>query len=270
VLDAAGPRPAARRPSAERRSAGAWATALRLPTVALAALLAAAWWYASSRLSPLLLPAPDAVAGRLADLAAGEELWRNAWATLWRIGLGFAAASVVSTLLGFLAAQWRVTRQVIEDVNSVLNATSVFVWIVLAVVWFGLSDVGPIFTTFMITLPIVLSTVVEGVANVDRRLLDMGRVYQLGAVQRFLHITLPATVPYLVSGMRVGLGIGLKVSVVAEIFGVSSGIGYQMNQARETLDTAAVFAWAFVLIAIMLAVDKLLFGRLSRMVASWQ
>ena len=69
----------------------------------------------------------------------------------------------------------------------------------------------------------------------------------------------PSTLPYLVAGMKVGFGLALKVSVVAEIFGVTSGIGYVMNYSREILATQMVFVWAIVMILVMTATDKLVF-----------
>ena len=80
----------------------------------------------------------------------------------------------------------------------------------------------------------------------------------------------PSTVPYLVAGMKVGFGLALKVSVVAEIFGVTSGIGYVMNYSREILATQMVFVWALVMILVMLAIDSLLFDPIARRLARWR
>ena len=85
-----------------------------------------------------------------------------------------------------------------------------------------LPTLGAIFTTFMIALPVVASNLVEGVASVDRRLLEMGNVYRLSGGQKFSAIVIPSTLPYLVAGMKVGFGLALKVSVVVEIFGATS------------------------------------------------
>jgi NitT/TauT family transport system permease protein len=168
---------------------------------------------------------------------------------------------------GFLSPA---VRGVVQDFLAILNATSVFVWIVVSIIWFGLSDWAPIFTTFMITLPVVASNIVEGVASVDRRLLEMGDVYRLGGREKFRAIVIPSTLPYLVAGMKVGFGLALKVSVVAEIFGVTSGIGYIMNYSREILATQMVFVWALVMVLIMLATDKLVFDGVNRRLARWR
>jgi ABC-type nitrate/sulfonate/bicarbonate transport system permease component len=101
-------------------------------------------------------------------------------------------------------------------------------------------------------------------------LLEMAQVYKLSAGDCFRSIVMPSTIPYLVAGMKVGFGLALKVSVVAEIFGVTAGIGYIMNYSREILATEMVFAWAVVMILIMMACDKLLFESLARRVEAWR
>ena len=98
----------------------------------------------------------------------------------------------------------------------------------------------------------------------------MGDAYRLSGRQKFTAIVVPSAIPHLVAGMRVGFGLALKVSVVAEIFGVTSGIGYIMNLSREVLATQMVFVWALVMIAIMLLVDKLVFDGISRRLARWR
>jgi ABC-type nitrate/sulfonate/bicarbonate transport system permease component len=217
-----------------------------------------------------VLPAPGAVLAGLWTALAGGEVWRHTAASLSRIALGFGAALVVALGLGLAGYLARPVRLVVHDLLSVLNATSVFVWIVLSLIWFGLSEAAPIFTTFMITLPVLASNIVEGIESVDPRLLEMGEAYRLSGRQSFAAIVIPSTVPHLVAGMRVGFGLALKVSVVAEIFGVTSGIGYAMNVSRETLATHMVFAWAVVMIAIMLVTDTLVFDGISRRLTRWR
>ena len=251
-------------------TAGRWTQRLHLPTLAVAAVVVAGWLVLSWRYGAFVLPSPLAVLRGLVEIVRSGEVWAHTGASLARIAAGFGAAVVVALGMGLLAFLSRTARAVVHDVLAVLNATSVFVWIVISIIWFGLSNWAPIFTTFMITLPVVASTLVEGVESVDRRLLEMGDVYRLSGRQKFAAIVVPSIVPYLVAGMKVGFGLALKVSVVAEIFGVTSGIGYVMNYSREILATQMVFAWALVMIVVMLLTDKLLFDAASRRLARWR
>jgi len=247
-----------------------WKQKLHLPTLGVAAVIVAGWVLLSWRYGAYVLPSPLAVARGFVDIVATGEIWRHTLASLGRILVGFGGAVVVALLAGLASFLSRTARGVIHDFLSVLNSTSVFVWIVISIIWFGLSNWAPIFTTFMITLPVVASNLVEGVENVDRRLLEMGDVYRLSGRQKFTAIVVPSTLPYLVAGMKVGFGLALKVSVVAEIFGVTSRIGYVMNYSREILATQMVFVWALVMILVMTATDTLVFGAISQRLDRWR
>ena len=229
-----------------------------------------AWSLLSWRYGAYVLPSPRAVLRGLGEIVWSGEVWKHTGASLARIAVGFGAAVVLSVVMGLGAFLSRRVRTVVQDLLAVLNATSVFVWIVISLIWFGLSNWAPIFTTFMITLPVVASNLVEGVAGVDRRLLEMGDVYRLSGGQKFTAIVVPSIVPYLIAGMKVGFGLALKVSVVAEIFGVTVGIGYVMNYSREILATHMVFVWALVMVTIMLLTDKLVFDAASRRLTRWR
>ena len=239
------------------------AEALHLPTLLVLAVGLVIWSLMSDRYGAYLFPPPGRVLNSLVGIASSGQLWLHIGASLYRIGLGFGAAVAVSVLAGFLGARLRVARMVLRDLTAILNSMSVFVWIVLALIWFGLSNTGPIFTTFMIVLPVMLSNVGEGIDSVDRKLLEMAHAYRLSELDRFRHVTLPSVVPYLVAGMKVSFALGLRVSVVAELFGVSTGIGYMMNFSRDILRTDLVFAWALVLVAVMVLVEQLVFEPLS-------
>jgi NitT/TauT family transport system permease protein len=238
--------------------------------VAVGALVVLVWSLLSWRYGAYVLPSPRSVVFGLGAIVISGEIWRHTGASLARIVAGFGAAVLVALALGLAAFLSRLARTVVHDVVTVLNSTSVFVWIVISLIWFGLSNWAPIFTTFMITLPVVAANIVEGVENVDRRLLEMGDVYRLSGGEKFHAIVIPSIQPYLLAGMKVGFGLALKVSVVAEIFGVTSGIGYIMNYSREILATQMVFAWALVMILIMMATDTLVFDAISRRLGRWR
>lgn len=251
-------------------AAAGWTTRLRLPSFVVLAIVLVVWEAVARRYGAYVMPSPRSVAQGLVAVVLAGDVWTHAGASLYRIAIGFGSALLVALLLGLASFRWRPARIAVADVVTVLNATSVFVWIVVSLIWFGLTNMAPIFTTFMITLPVVAANVIEGVGSVDRKLLEMGQVYRLSGWETFRSIVIPSTIPHLVAGMKVGFGLALKVSVVAEIFGVTSGIGYIMNYSREILATQMVFVWALVMIAIMLVADKLVFDRMTRRLERWR
>src|SRR2546427_3489783 len=145
--------------------------------------------------------------------------------------------------MGLAAFVPRLARGVVHDALAILNATSVFVWIVISIIWFGLSNWAPIFTTFMITLPVVASNLVEGVADVDRRLLEMGDVYRLSGGEKFRAIVIPSTLPYLVAGVKGGFGFALKGSVVAGVFRGPPGGGLHLEHKPRNLPAPKGVLW---------------------------
>jgi len=240
-----------------------------VPTLIGAMILLLGWQVISGRVSAYILPSPSAVLRGLVNITLSGELWDHVLATLYRVTAGFILAVIACLCIGLVVTLVPFIRSAVKDFNAVLNATSVFVWISLALIWFGLTDMAPIFTTFMITIPVVLSNLIEGVDNVDRKLLEMAKVYRFSKTMVFKHIIAFSVLPYLASGMRVAFALGLRVSVVAEIFGVSTGVGYMMNFARDTLRADMVFVWAVVLILIMFITDRFIFSMVSKKVASW-
>ena len=209
-------------------AAAGWAIRLRLPSLVVLAIVLVVWEAVARRYGAYVMPSPRLVAQGLVAVVLAGDVWTHAGASLYRIAIGFGSALLVALLLGLASFLWRPARIAVADVVTVLNATSVFVWIVVSLIWFGLTNMAPIFTTFMITLPVVAANVVEGVGSVDRKLLEMGQLYRLSGWETFRSIVIPSTIPHLVAGMKVGFGLALKVSVVAEMFGVSCGLGYLM------------------------------------------
>jgi NitT/TauT family transport system permease protein len=270
TLDGQVDRSSADRVRPRRLALGTLVEQTHLPTVMFLAAVILTWWALSQRLGQYLLPSPERVLEGVLALGASGELWVHVAATLYRVTLGFSFAVLIALLAGFLVAQVPFARMVVKDVTVILNSMSVFVWIVLALIWFGLSDTAPIFTTFMVTLPVMLSNVIAGVESIDRKLLEMARVYKFSGLDRFRIVAVPSMAPYLVAGMKVALSLALRISVIAEIFGVSTGIGYMMNFSRDTLRTDMVFAWALVLILVMVLIEKILLDSFDRRFNGWR
>ncbi len=228
------------------------------------------WQIASFRVGDYLLPKPLSIFTGLVQVISTGVIWKHVFSTLFRVFIGFFLAVIISLILILLSYRWKNAKIVVKDINSVLNSFSVFIWIVLALIWFGITDSAAIFTTLMVTLPILLSNLLEGLEHIDKRFLEVGSIYKFTKIDEFKNIILPSIFPSFIGGMRGGFGLGLKISVVAEMFGVTTGIGYILNYSREILATDMVFVWAIILIIIMIIIDKLVFDYLSKRVKKWQ
>ncbi len=241
-----------------------------IPTIIAIIVLLFLWQLASFKFGNYLLPSPASVIVGFVKIISTGIIWKHVLATLFRVTTGFVLAITISLILVFFAHTRESAKIVIRDFNAVLNSISVFIWIILALIWFGITDMSAIFTTLMVTLPIFLSNLLEELDHIDGRFLEVSFVYRFSKINEFKDIIIPAILPSFIGSMRAGFGLGLKISVVAEMFGVTTGIGYILNYSREILATDMVFVWVIILVILMIIIDKLIFENLSKKMAKWQ
>lgn len=231
-----------------RRSAfGPVALGLILPLVlALALELGVAQGWIQGRLTP----PPSKIAATLAELIASGEWLRHAAATSWRVALGFTFGASAGIVLGTLSGAVPFVRRLIDPSVQALRAVPSIAWVPLFILWFG------IFETSKITLiavgvffPVYLG-VLGAVLSIDRKVIEVGRVFRLSRLELGRRILLPATLPALVTSLRAGLGLGWMFVVAAEIMGASEGLGFLLvdgqQVGRPDLIVAAILSFAFL------------------------
>jgi NitT/TauT family transport system permease protein len=201
-------------------------------------ILILAGWEAFSRSGALpaaLLPAPSTVLWAWADWVFGTDgntqTYSGHWlidmaASLSRVAAGFAIATVAGVALGVAIGWSRTTEIVIEPTLQMLRPIPPVSWIPLAIIWFGIADKPAIFLVFLgAFFPILLNTI-HGVKTCDRNLIRAGAM--VGGTERKLlrHIVVPAALPSIFAGLRIGIGSAWMLTVTAEMVAVKSGLGY--------------------------------------------
>jgi NitT/TauT family transport system permease protein/sulfonate transport system permease protein len=194
-----------------------------------------------------LFPPPSAIASAAVDLARAGMLWRDVSASLLRVLVGFSLAAVFGVGLGLLLGRLQAVARYVLPLIEVIRPISVIAWIPIAILWFGLGD-RPAW--FLIALgaffPIFTSTY-DGA----RSLSDVYvRVAQCFGAPRGLFVRkvlLPATLPHVLTGMRIGLGTGWTCVIAAELVSATSGLGYMIQLARTTIETEKVLAGMMVI-----------------------
>ena len=190
--------------------------------------------------------------------------------TLARTAAGFALALAAAVLLGYLYTLSSLAASVIKAFNTLIQSISVLVWIVVLVMLFGvLNPLPPVLVAALVALPIILSTLVAGLETVNPRLLELAAM--LGAPRRRVYwdFLLPSLLPQLAGASRAALGAALRISVVAEVFGGGGGIGYMIGYYYELSVPEGVFAWATLLVTLMVALDQLVLKRVEEAVKRW-
>lgn len=270
----AGTAPAAERPNAPPALAGG-RSALRLAGHGMGLILPLvllAGWEALARLALIdaqLLPAPSRVLGTIWDLAASGDLWLHAAATLQRVGVGFALGVAAATLLGALTGYSETAKRLLDPTLQALRNIPSIAWVPLFILWFGIFETSKVLLIAVgVFFPVYLN-LASAIRDVDRKLVEVGRVYNLSHLQMVRRILLPAALPSYVVGLRGGLGLGWMFVVAAEIMGASEGLGYLLTDGQMTGRTHVILA-AIVLFALFGKATDMVLAGVGRRLVSWQ
>jgi NitT/TauT family transport system permease protein len=221
--------------------------------VPLAGLLA--WHLATAGRPYSLIPPPAEVAVQLWDLAFGG-VWEDAFsatllthilASLVRVYGGFALAALVALPLGMLIGRIRVVRELLDPFLQILRPVPVTAWLPLSMIVFGLGPRSAFFLVFLgAFFPILLNTIF-GVRNVEPRLFEAAQMLGVSRQALFWKVVLPASLPSIFTGLRLGLGFAWVVIVVGEMTGVQTGLGAIIMEARQLSRTDIVIAGMIVI-----------------------
>ncbi|HEV2677515.1 MAG TPA: ABC transporter permease [Aliidongia sp.] len=236
----------------------------------LAGVVLGCWWIGARWLPSYVLPSPERVAVKLAQLSATGDLWRNLATTLLRVVAGFAASILIGLPIGLAAGRFGRFGRLVSPILPIMNTVSSAIWAIFALLWFGLSPLATIFVVFMTGLPLIVGNVREGAEAVDPGLVEMGLTLQLSRMDVLRKIYLPSVLPYLFAGARLAFGFGWRVSLVAEALGATSGVGYRLRQASDLNQTDQVFAWTLVQVAMMLLIETAAIRPLERHLFRWR
>lgn len=238
-------------------------------------LLVIVWWIAALMLGrPRVYPTPDLVLGQLFEIAAGNGELGSAYlhiaATLARLFAAFVLSLVVGTMVGIVAGRVRTIFSLVENMVWIFMAVPSIVWVFIFAVAFGISNFVPVAAVAALLTPMVLVNVAEGAKSVPAELVEMSSSYKVTRWQRLTSVYLPYLVPYIVSSARTAFGLGVKLVVVAEVVGLATGVGYEIQYWYDRLFMAPIVAWGIVMILVGLVVDYGVFGPLERRVSRWK
>lgn len=225
----------------------------------VAPLLVLAVWYAVAALgwvNPQVLPAPLDVGRRWVEYLATGELWLDVVSSLTRVAVGFAVGAGLALPLGLaMGASPRVYAWM-NPLVQVLRPIPPIAYIPLAILWFGLGNPPAVFLIAIGAFFPVLMNTIAGVRQVDGIYLRAARNLGAGGVVMFRRVILPAAVPYILAGVRIGIGTAFIVVIVSEMIAVNEGLGYRILEAREYFWSDKVIAGMFSIGLLGLAIDS--------------
>lgn len=180
-----------------------------------------------------LFPSPMEVAAGLVELVRDGLLFKYIIASLFRVTCGFVLAVLVGVPCGLLLGWFRGAQTAFNPLIQAFRPISPIAWIPVAILWFGVSDAAPIFLIFLASVfPITVSSM-AAVKSVQSVHLRAAQNFGLSDAQLFRQVILPATLPQIITALRISLGVAWLVVVAAEMIAVNSGLGYLIIDARN-------------------------------------
>jgi NitT/TauT family transport system permease protein len=247
------------------RRRGRWVILFSLLLGLAAWELALRWW----KLPAFILPSPGRVALRFVEALTDGTLLRHAGFTLLEVLLGLFAGSLLATVLGYLLARFRLLEQLLSPYLVASQAIPIVAIAPLMVIWFGPGMFSKVLICALIVFfPVLVNTIV-GLRAVPANLRDLMRSLRATPMQILRYLELPAALPVLLGGLRIGATLSVIGAVVGEFVGSDIGLGFLVNVARGQYDTALVFVAVFTLIVMALSLYGVVVLLEKRLLA-WQ
>jgi NitT/TauT family transport system permease protein len=240
------------------------------------AALLAVWQFATAGRPYSLIPPPAEVWSEMVDLAVGGvnddafsgTLWAHLLASLSRVYGGFALAAAAALPLGILIGRVPLIRALLDPVLQILRPVPVTAWLPLAMILFGLGPRSAFFLVFLGAFYPILVNTVFGVRSVEPRLFEAASMLGCTGPAQFARVVLPAALPSIFTGLRLGLGFAWVVIVVGEMTGVQTGLGAIIMEARQLSRTEIVIC-GMAVIGVAGFVSDWLVMQLGRKLLTW-
>ena len=227
------------------------------------------WEIVGAHVSPLFLPRPSAVVEAAWTMIGNGELAVGLASSLQTLILAFLIAAAVGILLGLLIGRYRTVEAATDWLVNALYATPLVAIIPLVILWFGLGVAAKLFiVTILAVFPILINTI-TGVRNVPAPLIDVGNAFAANEREIFVKIILPSALPYMMAGLRLGIGRAIIGMVVAEFFTAITGLGALIVKYGNQYDTASMFVPIFVLMLLGIGLTTVL-RRAEAWIAPWK
>ncbi|MFE8696607.1 ABC transporter permease [Cytobacillus sp. FJAT-53684] len=232
-------------------------------------LLLCIWQVCSFYLPSILLPSPLETWNELIKLILNGELAGQLSQSALRMLLGLVIGILIAITCGLFAGRFEFVYEAFRPIYSIIMGLPPIIVVVLAMVWFGTSTVVPTFVVSVLVFPVIYLNTADGWRNIDKQLLEMGAIYKISPFQNLRHIILPGLAVPIISAISLAVGSAVRITIMAELLGANSGIGYSLALARVNINTAKVFAWTIICILIILILDHFVLNPIKSFILRW-
>ena len=214
-------------------------------------------------------PAPSAIIAKLIEMARSGELTENVLISLQRIVLGFLLGGVPAIVIGIAMGIWRPVRAIVDPLIVATYPIPKSSLLPLILLIFGLGEMSKVMMVAIgVFYPMAINAT-AGVLQINQIYLDVGKSFKASPWDTFRTIALPGALPFIMTGIKLGVGLGLILIAISEMLGAKSGLGYLIWSAWETFAVAKMYVGLFVIALIGFAISLLL-NEIERWVIRWK
>jgi NitT/TauT family transport system permease protein len=223
-------------------------------------------WHVASTiwLVSILFPSPLATGRAWVEMLLGGDLLYHVGVSLLRIAIGFVIGTAIGIPIGLCIGLFRPIRVFLEPFVQFFRFVPPIAWIVPAILWFGIGETSKIFLIFYTSVFLVLLNTAAGVASIPRNQLRAARTFGANPAQLFLWVSLPATMPYVITGMRLAMGNSFVAVVGAEFIAAEAGLGWLITESGAWMATERMFAAMLTLGVLGMVADRVFRGVVGR------
>lgn len=247
-----------------------WRSLPTEPKVLAAASILGVWWAGALILPADIVPMPTKVAAAIGRLATSGDGWFHLGQTVWRIVVGFVISAVLGIGVGLLMGVGRRVASFLELWITFIITIPSLCWAIIALAWFGLRNSAAFFTIVAVTFPLIAINFWSGVESIDMSLVEMAQVFGAGRRLTIRRVVMPQLVPYAIAAARYGLPMAWKMAIIAEMLGMSNGVGYMLMYWFHVLNMTQVFAWMLMFTSVMIFVEYLVIQPIERFCLRWR
>lgn len=223
-------------------------------------------WYGFSQfvLGTQQLPPPHTVAVEAWRVVTGDGFGSTLWASLFRVIVGCFLALAASIVLGMVIAYSAWWRGLLGTMTRFFVSIPTVALAILALILFGVSDIGPMLTAALVATPYVMSSVAQGLTGVDRRLIVMSESFARTRAQIITGVLMPSSVLAVIGGARQAFALAWRITLLTEVFASADGVGFQIKRSFESYDVRGMLAWTALFIGLMFIFENFVFRQLER------
>ncbi|ADU92216.1 ABC transporter permease [Taylorella equigenitalis] len=238
-------------------------------SAAIIALFCALWQIASIALGDLVLPEPLSVFREAIEIVKNYSV-HDVHITIFRSIIGITASIFIGMTLGLIAGSYKTIAIMFKPVISILLGMPPIIWVVLALFWFGLGSTSTIFTTIVTVIPLTFASAMRGMMTLDNNLKEMFQVYKIPCYRTIKNLYIPHLLNFVLPAITVAVGMGIKITIMAELLGANQGIGAQIASARAMLETQTVLAFVILILAMIFIIEYLIVEPLRILLMPWE